>query len=110
MKQKTKPTRNGINNAVKKIKDDLARHKSMTANAVRELVDHGQTCEGATMQVAQELGQTMGVLDALIEHLGCEAPVRAILEKTRAERDAQRAARDEAVSAPVPEVPPELLQ
>ena len=117
-----KPNRKKVNadraasaqHALKNLKNDLLRHKSLTANAVRQLVDHGQTCEGAAMQIAADLGQLMAVVDALVQHLGCEAPVRAILEKARAERDAERAAREEkpadAVAAPAPEVPLELVQ
>lgn len=91
---RTKRTRNNsaANNAVKKLKNDLARHVAMTAGAVRELVEHGQTTQGAAMQTASELGQVMSVLDALIQHLGCEEQLRAIIEKARAARDAQLAA------------------
>lgn len=99
---RTKRTRSNsaANNAVKKLKNDLARHVAMTAGAVRELVEHGQTTQGAVMHTASELGQLMAVVDALIQHLGCEEEqLRAIIEKARAARDAQLAAAAEEKAA-----------
>lgn len=83
-KQKTKPTRNAINNALKNTKNDLLNHKGLTARAIRQLDEHRQTMEGFQLHLAETVGETMGVLDALIEHLGCEAQVRAIIDEKRA--------------------------
>lgn len=90
-KQKTRPTRNSINNALKNVKNDLLNHKALTARAVRQLDEHRQVMEGFQMHLAETVGETMSVVDALIDHLGCEAQVRAIIDEKRAKAQAPTA-------------------